>query len=170
MADERTPEQPASSAPEHEQTPQSERRTFLMMLGGIGAAWLGGGVWPIYRYLSPLPQPDPFGKTGRAKIEKLTPADVAKPGSGGNGGYAGRGVIVVREAGGALKAFDAKCTHAGCNVAFQGNRLLCPCHGGTYDLNGVNIAGPPPRPLTPLTVVEEGGALYVMRPTGAKKS
>jgi hypothetical protein len=57
-----------------------ERRTLLAVLGGVGVAWLGGGMWPIYRSVSPLPQPDPFGQDGRAKVEKLTPADLARPG------------------------------------------------------------------------------------------
>ena len=29
-------------------------------------------------------------------------------------------------------------------------RVWCACHNGTYDLTGKNVAGPPPRPLTPL--------------------
>ncbi|HEY3359196.1 MAG TPA: Rieske (2Fe-2S) protein [Polyangia bacterium] len=165
MDDDRAPEQTGSTSSE-QQRQRRERRTFLAILGGVGVAWLGGGAWPVYRYLSPLPQPDPFGKTGRAKVEKLTPADVARPGAGGSGAYAGRGLIVLRAPDGSLRAFDAKCTHAGCNVGFQGDKLFCPCHGGTYDLTGANIAGPPPRPLTRLEVIEEGGVLYVTRKRG----
>jgi hypothetical protein len=26
-------------------------------------------------------------------------------------------------------------------------RFICPCHGGVYDLQGVRVGGPPPRPL-----------------------
>ncbi|MFH1746103.1 MAG: Rieske 2Fe-2S domain-containing protein, partial [Planctomycetota bacterium] len=63
-----------------------------------------------------------------------------------------------------LRAFDSKCTHAGCNVEFQGDKIFCHCHGGTYDLDGKNIAGPPPRPLTELAVVEDEGQLFVLRP------
>jgi Rieske Fe-S protein len=72
-------------------------------------------------------------------------------------------VIVFRDAGGALKAFDSKCTHAGCNVQFQGEKLYCNCHGGTYDLSGKNVSGPPPKPLTELRVFEDQGLLYVAR-------
>lgn len=143
--------------------PDNSRRRFLWGLGGICLAWLAAALYPIYRFLSPQPVPDPFGEDGRALVEGIAAADVARPSMGKNGGYGGRGLLVFRNAQGELKAFESKCTHAGCNVAFQGERIYCNCHGGTYDLNGKNIAGPPPRPLTELGVVEEEGQLYVFR-------
>lgn len=137
------------------------RRRFLAAAGGLGLLWTLGAAYPAYRYLSPLPAADLFGKEGRAKVEKITPADVAAPGSGKNGGYSGRGLVLFRSPDGELRAFDARCTHAGCNVKFAGTVLSCPCHGGQYDLLGKNISGPPPKPLTRLNVIEEGDALYV---------
>jgi len=144
-------------------TPKSNnRRKFLLAAaGGVGVAWAGAAMYPVYKYLAPQPVPDPFGKDGRALVEKISPADVANPGTGKNGGYASRGIIVLRSSEGDLRAFDSKCTHAGCNVQYQGDKIFCNCHGGTYDLNGKNIAGPPPKPLTELKVVEADGALYV---------
>ncbi|MCU0665467.1 MAG: Rieske (2Fe-2S) protein [Myxococcota bacterium] len=139
------------------------RRRFLLTLGGLGALWCGAAAYPTYKYLAPQPVPDPFGKEGKAQVDKISPAEVAQPGMGKNGGYANRGLVVLRKPDGTLKAFDAKCSHAGCNVAFEGDKLHCPCHGGTYDLDGKNIAGPPPRPLTELKVFEENGLLYVAR-------
>lgn len=139
------------------------RRWFLRSLGAICAAWLGTAVYPIYRFLSPQPAPDPFGEDGRALAEGVAPAAVAQPGSGVNGAYGGRGLIVFRKPDGELRAFDSKCTHAGCNVQFQGDRIYCNCHGGTYDLDGRNVAGPPPKPLTELRVIEESGAVFVSR-------
>lgn len=137
------------------------RRRFLWVTGGLGLAWLGLSAYPIYRYIAPRPAPDPFGKEGRAAVSKIAPADVAVPGSGKNGSYGQRGCIVFRTSEGELKAFDSKCTHAGCNVNFAGDKISCHCHGGTYDFNGKNVAGPPPRLLTPLSVFEENGVLYV---------
>lgn len=146
-----------------------ERRRFLGALGGLAAVWAGASLYPVYRFLSPQPAPDPFGKEGRAVVEKIMPAEVAQNGMGKNGGYAGRGVIVFRNDSGELKAFDSKCTHAGCNVQFQGAKLFCNCHGGTYDQTGKNIAGPPPRPLTELRVFEDKGLLFVARLAGPEK-
>ena len=143
--------------------PPNSRRGFIKLLGGIGLGWLAAGIYPVYRFLGPQEAPNPFGEDGRALVEKVTPAEVAKPGMGKNGGYGGRGLVVFRNNEGRLKAFDSKCTHAGCNVAFEGDKIFCNCHGGTYNLEGKNIAGPPPRPLTELGVEEKDGALYVFR-------
>jgi Rieske Fe-S protein len=63
-------------------------------------------------------------------------------------------VILVRAADAKFYAFSATCTHLDCIVGFQKeqNRIWCNCHGGAYDLTGRNVAGPPPRPLTPYKV------------------
>ena len=39
------------------------------------------------------------------------------------------------------------CTHRGCTVELQGDQLVCPCHGSTYDRNGVVLRGPAEQPL-----------------------
>lgn len=41
------------------------------------------------------------------------------------------------------------CTHLGCQTHWsdEGGYILCPCHGGHFDVQGNVIAGPPPRPL-----------------------
>ncbi|MBN2340580.1 MAG: ubiquinol-cytochrome c reductase iron-sulfur subunit [Deltaproteobacteria bacterium] len=155
----------ASDEPKNE-----KRRKFLLAAaGGVGVAWVGAAAYPVYKYLAPQPVPDPFGEDGKALVDKISPADVARPGTGKNGGYASRGIIVLRNGDGDLKAFDSKCTHAGCNVEFQGDKIHCNCHGGNYDLTGKNISGPPPKPLTELKVFEQDGALYVSRLEPEKK-
>ena len=125
---------------------------------------------PVFRYLSPNPEPDPLAEGGTVKVDKVSPDEIARPGTGKNGAYGARGVIVLRDRDGSLRAFDAKCSHAGCNVAFAGDKLFCHCHGGTYDLRGRNIAGPPPRPLVELRVQDTDGALYVSRLVASSES
>jgi cytochrome b6-f complex iron-sulfur subunit len=60
-------------------------------------------------------------------------------------------------------AFSRRCTDLGCLVSWSKPRgqFVCPCHQGVFDRNGVNIAGPPPRPLDRYDVVKRGGQLYV---------
>ena len=60
----------------------------------------------------------------------------------------GKPVGVIRS-GGKIYALSLICTHLGCIVSWhpEVKRLICPCHGGTYDLTGAVLAGPPPRPL-----------------------
>ena len=61
----------------------------------------------------------------------------------------------------------ATCTHLDCVVGYQKDRsrIWCNCHGGSYDLTGRNIGGPPPRPLTPYKVnlvAKAGGASTIV--------
>lgn len=56
---------------------------------------------------------------------------------------------VVRETEEAVVAFDIHCTHLGCPLAFSSGSatFLCPCHGGSFDVQGDVLSGPPPRPM-----------------------
>lgn len=71
--------------------------------------------------------------------------------------------ILIRDEAGELKAFSAVCTHAGCTVGYDGSQIYCPCHGGTYSAEtGKVTGGPPPAPLTPKEVLEQGGQIYAV--------
>jgi cytochrome b6-f complex iron-sulfur subunit len=70
----------------------------------------------------------------------------------------GKPVIVSQPSKGDIVAFSAICTHKGCTVAPQGDQLVCPCHGSTYDLaTGDNTGGPAPSPLPEITVSVKDG-------------
>ena len=60
-------------------------------------------------------------------------------------------------------AFVGVCTHLDCNVTYLGEqrKFFCACHDGWYDEGGVNIGGPPPKPLRRLTLVIEGDDLII---------
>jgi len=34
------------------------------------------------------------------------------------------------------------CTHMGCTLNLSGNKLLCPCHGAEFSLDGKVLVGP----------------------------
>jgi Rieske Fe-S protein len=40
-------------------------------------------------------------------------------------------------------------------------QFLCPCHGGLYDISGVNVGGPPPKPLPEYVHRIDGTTLYI---------
>ncbi len=42
------------------------------------------------------------------------------------------------------------CTHLGCIPKYSGDKkeFVCPCHGGVFNSSGVNMSGPPPRPMS----------------------
>lgn len=55
-------------------------------------------------------------------------------------------LLIVRDARG-FRALSATCTHLGCTVTLMEWGFSCPCHGSKFDWEGVNFAGPAPRPL-----------------------
>ena len=63
-----------------------------------------------------------------------------------------------------LNIVNNHCTHLGCPVRWieEKREILCPCHGGIYDLNGYVIGGPPPRGLYRYAFeIRQNGAIYV---------
>jgi Rieske Fe-S protein len=62
-----------------------------------------------------------------------------------------------------LAALTTTCSHLGCGVSWDRGQsaFLCPCHGGVYGPDGAVLAGPPPRPLTRLPLVADGGRVYL---------
>ena len=71
--------------------------------------------------------------------------------------------IVVRQANGTLVAHSAICTHAGCEVGYQGGQIVCPCHGSVFDAKtGAVITGPAVTGLSPRKVIQHAGAIYAL--------
>jgi len=63
-------------------------------------------------------------------------------------------VWLVRRESGQVDAFTATCPHLGCSINFdkETQHFVCPCHGGTFDLNGKKVeqagkANPAPRDM-----------------------
>lgn len=72
--------------------------------------------------------------------------------------------ILVHLEDGTLRAYEQKCTHLSCSVYYEpgSGQIVCPCHKGYFDANdGKVLAGPPPRKLPSLTVIEKEGNIYV---------
>jgi len=52
------------------------------------------------------------------------------------------GIICIRK-GTQLTFLSDRCTHLGCRINHADNdRLICPCHGSAFDLNGSVVKGP----------------------------
>ena len=80
------------------------------------------------------------------------------------GGYIiTNGLIIIRVDNTTFDALSATCTHQGCTVGYQSSsqHLVCPCHGGTYDLTGKVLSGPPPSALKTYTTTLNGNILTV---------
>jgi Rieske Fe-S protein len=69
--------------------------------------------------------------------------------------------IYVLVRGEEFSALSPICTHRGCTVDVQGDRLVCPCHGSTYDRAGRVLKGPAQRALTRYSVTRSGDELTI---------
>jgi cytochrome b6-f complex iron-sulfur subunit len=127
-----------------------KRRKFLDILLGAGLlGWLGSVLYPIFSYLRPPSVP-------KANVNSIKAGPVSEfpPNSGQIVKFGRKPVIVIRTEAGDFRAFSAVCTHLDCIVQYRKDlkQIWCACHNGHYDLRGVNIAGPPPRPLAEFNV------------------
>lgn len=126
-------------------TPETGRRGVLnWLLGAWGGGILASIVYPVARYLTP---PD-IAEAATLSVTAGSARTLA-PNSGRVVPFGSQPAIVIRTAGGELRAFAGTCTHLACTVQYRPDlhRIWCACHDGQYDINGRNVAGPPPRPL-----------------------
>jgi Rieske Fe-S protein len=72
-------------------------------------------------------------------------------------------IYLVRTGDNEVRAMSSTCTHLGCRTSYdrQTKRILCPCHGGVYDMQGNVVAGPPPAGLSTLPTRVENGQVMV---------
>lgn len=77
-------------------------------------------------------------------------------------------IYVLALADGEYAALSPVCTHLGCTVDVVGARLLCPCHGSTYDREGNVLRGPAERALQRFPVMLTTGGQLVIRLDGAR--
>ena len=139
-----------------------ERRRFLnWFLSTTAGAFLLSVVYPVSRYLVP---PKVQESTSRTVILSVKPADV-KANSGQIFRFGSQPAILIRTPAGELRAFSAVCTHLACIVQYRQDlsHVWCACHNGHFDLNGQNIAGPPPRPLEQFPVNIRGDQIVVSK-------
>ncbi|HEY4611381.1 MAG TPA: Rieske (2Fe-2S) protein [Bacteroidota bacterium] len=153
-------EQHDSSSPQPYQ--QSKRDFLQYFLGGSVFAWMASVLYPVLAYLKPPKQAEV--EVMSVKVGKL--ADI-QPDTGQIVKFGTKPVILVRAGNGDLYAYAATCTHLDCTVQYRADMGLiwCACHNGKYDLNGRNVAGPPPRPLDEFRVVVQGDEVFVSKKT-----
>jgi thiosulfate dehydrogenase [quinone] large subunit len=148
------------------------RRRLLIQIGGAAVAL----VWVLALLprtrgsiastptASPSGAPTPVASPTGTKIGAL--ADLQSQGSlTFQDPTSGDPAVALALPGGGVVAFDAVCTHAGCQVTYDsGQRLLvCPCHGAQFDPahGAAVVAGPAPTPLPSIKVqVGSDGGVY----------
>jgi Rieske Fe-S protein len=137
------------------------RGSFLTWLLGtsLGATLLAA-IYPVFRFVIPPEVAEaPVNRVLAAKLSEL-PVNAGKIFR-----FGAKPAILVRTPAGDVRAFSAQCTHLNCTVQYRPDfqHIWCACHNGHYDLQGKNIAGPPPRPLESYRVDIAGDEVFVSK-------
>ncbi len=148
---------------------EGSRRSFVNWLLGTSLGALFASVaYPVIRFISPPKVPE----AAVASIEAGATNDPELIEKGFKIlRFGAEPVILLRLSESEYRAYSATCTHLDCIVEYRKKDQLiwCNCHDGKYDLQGRNVGGPPPRPLTAyqVGVVEQAdgrpGTLVVTR-------
>jgi Rieske Fe-S protein len=136
------------------------RRQFLNgLLGGWLGALAAAFLYPIIKFVFP-PTPEP-----EQIILPLADYGGLPPNSVKGFAWGSKPGLIRKTDDERLVAFVAVCTHLDCTVTYRADvrKFFCACHEGWYDENGVNIAGPPPRPLRRLNLAVEEENLIIKR-------
>jgi len=139
---------------------QGKRDFLKYLLGGGLVAWAVAVLYPLFAYLRPPVQAEvDVSSVNAGKLSTF------EKDSGTIVRFGNKPVILIRSSAGELRAFSATCTHLDCTVQYRKDMgvIWCACHNGKYDLNGSNIAGPPPRPLDEYRVVVRGDDILISK-------
>jgi cytochrome b6-f complex iron-sulfur subunit len=134
-----------------------KRRSFLTILTtALGLTALGSLAYPLFRFLLPV--------ESAVQAKSLTVPMSQIPVNATKDlmiGLTPAIIIHTRDKG--FLAFSKICTHLGCLVKYDKDRqiFICPCHAGTFDLEGNVISGPPPKPLQKFAVKVAGENLVI---------
>jgi cytochrome b6-f complex iron-sulfur subunit len=126
------------------------RRTFLqwsVAAWTLFAAWLAATAWMFVRYMFPNVLYEPESKFAAGRRSDYPESDkVYENFKQSHGVWL---VHLTEDGQDRLVALAAVCTHLGCtpNWLAAEQRFKCPCHGTAFHKDGVNFAGPAPRPL-----------------------
>ena len=136
------------------------RRQFLNgLLGGWLGVFLGSLLYPVVKFVFP-----PYKEPDKVVLPLSDYEDIV-PNAVKSFPWGSKPGILKKNEDGSLVAYVAVCTHLDCNVTYLPDRrkFFCACHDGWYDEDGVNIGGPPPRPLRRLIIVIEGEDLIIKK-------
>jgi cytochrome b6-f complex iron-sulfur subunit len=138
--------------------PGCKRRDAFVKLGlvSLGVAGAGAAVFG-YEFLAPNVLYEPSPITSLGKPDRYPQGSVtADPKAG---------IYIVHGPEG-FYALTAVCTHLGCLTAWAPaqNQIACPCHGSKFNVEGVKVEGPAPKPLAWLRMwIGDEGDLMVDR-------
>jgi Rieske Fe-S protein len=133
------------------------------VLGGLTAAGLSLPVLaacgddPTIATDNPGPSPTSSSRGGGAVAST---SDIEL---GGGTIIADEGIVITQPTEGDFKAFDATCTHQGCQVGeVSDGTINCPCHGSQFSIeDGAPERGPATAPLKEVAITVKGDQIQL---------
>jgi cytochrome b6-f complex iron-sulfur subunit len=135
-----------------------KRRRFLqILLAFLGTITLASFFYSLFKFLAALPAR--ARESGKLAIRKTDiPTNESR-----NFVLNNVPIVVINHAEKGYIVLSRVCTHLGCLVEYSRakQQLLCPCHAGTYDLDGSTVSGPPPKPLPTIPFKIDGESIIL---------
>jgi Rieske Fe-S protein len=151
--------------PDERKPPQTvTRKRFVdWLLGTTAGAFAVAVAYPVTRFIIPPDIPEVMSDSVLLPFS----ADDVPPNSGQIFKFGSQPGIIIRTPEGELRAFSARCPHLDCTVQYRDDlsHIWCACHNGHFDLQGRNVAGPPPEPLDGFDVNVRAAEITVSRRT-----
>lgn len=99
-----------------------------------------------------------------AAFQKITPVSDIEDGSMKTFDVNGSKITIAR-IGNSFFAFDDTCTHQKCSLGegfLDGKTVICPCHGGTFDVtDGHVVSLPPTTNIGTYPIKVEDGNIFI---------
>lgn len=135
------------------------RRVLIWLVRGFGSLWALGAAWVTAAFV----QPPKGGHSLADTTLDAGPADSLLLGEGRLVRHGRHPVWVVRTGEATYVGTSAVCTHLHCVLDWDSKTRVmdCPCHAGSFDLNGNVLSGPARLPLDRYSVDTRLGRLVV---------
>ena len=149
------------------------RRSFLGALLAVGSLSVGAllsvpllrfALFPLLRRTTELKN-SPVGELSEfsSLTEPVLRTIQIEQVDGWRKAISEKAVYITKDQQGQLRVLTSVCPHLGCAVPWnkEKRQFVCPCHGGTFTIDGTRVSGPSLRGMDTLETSVEGGQLMV---------
>jgi menaquinol-cytochrome c reductase iron-sulfur subunit len=155
-----------------EPSPQN-RRSFLGALLALGSVFVGAllsvplirfAIFPLIRRTtdlkkSPVGSMSEFSSLTEPAMRTIQIEQI----DGWRKTVSEKIVYITKDQRNQLSVLTSICPHLGCTVPWnkEKKQFICPCHGGTFSVDGSRVSGPSQRGMDTLETYVEDGRLLV---------
>lgn len=173
MADSNSAPESTGHVPPTGESLPGNRRSFLGALLAVGSLSVGAllsvpllrfALFPLIRRTTEL-KSSPVGEMSEfsSLTEPVLRTIQIEQVDGWRKAISEKAVYITKDGQGQLRVLTSVCPHLGCTVPWnkEKRQFVCPCHGGTFTMDGTRVSGPSLRGMDALQTSVEGGQLLV---------